>query len=462
MRKQHAITTAQVLEKVKSSVAPLPSQKAYIKDLAGLMAMHINRNLLIDEGYLPDELPIPTGLIVAPTGQGKTFLLRKMAKALDLNVITVDCSTLVGESYKGVSLSQRIAGAMEEAKNQKAFQQSLLFFDEVDKLCSSGTQYSSGMTSILQLFNGGSVAVSKDDRTSRNIDTSRFMVLMGGAFSGLENVIRNRVSPRVKIGFDPGTVERKTDAQCMQEVTAEDLVKYGLMRELVGRVGTILVIPPLNQEDYMQLLTAEAASVQKKYENYFQELYGVSFMISETGAAYLADKSMKSATGARAVIPLVNDLMRAALANVEQNSHINGVILDGNGEKCIVRYAYGDRSVPQLEEDKPQTSELCWHIIKAKSTDILVRKLCRYYRNTGADGNMMEQLEIFLLCAIPHLYHSNTKEGFVFESLNKLARITNREGVHSGFEDIIRRSYMCLRSITYSCAENILSGCLEM
>ena len=214
MRKDHAVTTAQILDRMKDSVAPLPSQREYMKNLATILAMHINRNLLIDDGHAPDDLPAPSAIIVAPTGQGKTYLLRKMTKVLDLNLITVDCSTLVGESFKGVSLSQRIAGAMEEAKDERAFSRSVLFFDEVDKLCKTGTSNSTGMTSILQLYNGGSVAISKDDRTAKSIDVSRFTILMGGAFSGLEDIIRQRICPKAKIGFGASGMEEKTDAEC--------------------------------------------------------------------------------------------------------------------------------------------------------------------------------------------------------------------------------------------------------
>lgn len=127
--------------KVKDHVAPLPSQEGYMKSLAGLLAMHLNRNLLIDDGYAPDDLPVPSAIVVAPTGQGKTFLLRKMVKTLNLNLITVDCSTLVRENYKGVSLSQCIAGAMEEAKDENSFQQSVLFLDEANKLCRGNSQH---------------------------------------------------------------------------------------------------------------------------------------------------------------------------------------------------------------------------------------------------------------------------------------------------------------------------------
>lgn len=83
MRKDHAVTTAQILDKVKDSVAPLPSQREYMKNLATILAMHINRNLLIDDGFAPDDLPVQSALIVAPTGQGKTFLLRKMGKYVE-------------------------------------------------------------------------------------------------------------------------------------------------------------------------------------------------------------------------------------------------------------------------------------------------------------------------------------------------------------------------------------------
>ena len=225
MNRQRTVTTAQILEKVRGQVAPLPSQAGYMKNLAGLLAMHINRNLLIDAGYAADTLPVPSAIVVAPTGQGKTFLLRKMVQAMGLNLITVDCSTLVGESYKGVSLSQRIAGAMEAAKDEKTFHQSVLFFDEADKLCRSGSQYASGMTAILQMFNAGSIVINKDDRTAKSVDVSRFMVILGGAFVGLEDIVRERVCPRSKIGFDASATDYKTDAECMMAVTTDDLEK---------------------------------------------------------------------------------------------------------------------------------------------------------------------------------------------------------------------------------------------
>lgn len=431
------ITSAQILEKTMAYVAPLPSQEAYIKDLATIMAMHINRNMLIDKGYAPDALPAPSAIVVASTGQGKTYLLRKMAECLDLNVITVDCSTLVGENYKGVSLSQRIACAMNEAKNEKAFRQSLLFFDEVDKLCTSGTIHASGMTSILQLFNGGSVAVGKNDSSAQSVDVSRFTVLMGGAFVGLEKIIQARLCPRAKIGFGQDW-EKKTDAQWLQAVTAEDLAQYGMMWELLGRIGTILVIPPLGIEDYRQLLNAQTGSVREKYDNFFFGLYGVHFEISDAGIDKLSRKSTASHMGARVINQLVDDLVRPAIAKVEENSSICKVILDADADNCCIRYVYGEREGEPAEVQPKQQEALSWHTVKAKNAEGLIRKLCRYYRNAGADGNTLEQLEAFLGCAIPYLQYGCREEEFNFDSLQKLAGASHRENGSSVLDNLLR------------------------
>ena len=439
MHKLHAVTTAEILEKVKGHVAPLPCQEGYMKSLASLLALHMNRNLLIDNGFAPDDLPAPSAIVVAPTGQGKTYLLRKMVKVLNLNLITVDCSTLVGESFKGVSLSQRIAGAMDESKDEKSFYQSVLFLDEADKLCRDGSHYSSGMTSILQLFNGGSIVINKDDRRAQSIDVSRFMIILGGAFVGLEEIIRTRLCPRPNVGFYAGTEANKTDAEFLQAVTADDLEKFGLMRELLGRIGTILVLPPLGLADYKLLLNTEAGSVGEKYKTYLLGLYGVQFAISEVAIDNLTQKSLHSSAGARAVFPLMNDLMRSAVERVEEGG-ICGVALDVKDNSVVIRYEYGEPTVLEAQE-KDSSEEMPWHMIRAKNTNVLVSKLCRYCRNAGANPNVLEQLEVFLACAIPYLYHTCRQEDFVFASLEKLAKITRRKGNSSAFEDMMHQSF---------------------
>lgn len=433
------LSTESIHQKMLEHVAPLPSQAAYAHNLATILSIHVHRNQLIDDGFHADELPAPSAIVVAPTGQGKTFLLRKMAESLGLNVITIDCSTLSAEGWKGTSISQRLAAAKEDAKNQRAFERSIVFFDEIDKLKFWGTHHDQGnaMVNILQLFNGGTVSVEIDKKVE-SLNVSRFTMLFGGAFSGLEDIIQERISPQRKIGFNSNDTDvSTTTAELIQQVTSADLAKFGLMPELLGRIGTILSIPPLELEDYRQLLNAEAGSLRQKYHNYFWNLYGVTFEIADTGVEAIAQKCMDDpSSGARAVNPIVNDIMRCAVTAVESQASICKVILDADEDGCCIRYEHGERTYAfRSQDDKKEEQPPV--IIKAKNMPAMVRKLCRYYRNAGGELDTLPQLEAFLNCAITFLFTSCKPSEFTFESLEKLARSVHRTEGKSGFDVIM-------------------------
>lgn len=435
------LSAASILEEMMQKIVPLPSQMAYANDLAAIFSMHIHRNQLMDQGYTADELPMPTAIVVAPTGQGKTYLVRKMAESCGIHFICVDCSTLVSEGYKGVSLSQRLAGARDTAKDQRAYERSILFLDEVDKLCTWGNNYGNGMTNLLQLFNGGQIAVDSDSKKAQYIDVSRFTILLGGAFEGIEKIVQNRICPKAKIGFqDQKEAEIKNPAKLLSHVELEDLKEYGLMPELLGRVGTIMTIPPLEREDYRRLLCSDTGSIRRKYNNYLS-LYGVTMDIMPLCVEKVAQMCINAKTGARAVNPLVDGLMRWAILNVENDGRINSVVLDVEGEELCVRYQYGARKRYRSEQGQKTKKEQKVHIVKAKSIPALVRKLCRYYRNTDGDPETMAQLEAFLGCAIVYLRYECSADDFKFESLEKLADITNREQEKAPFDETVCRSF---------------------
>ena len=431
-----SITASRIMEDLLKRVAPLPSQAAYAQSLASIFSMHIHRNELIDDGFSPDELPAPSAVVVAPTGQGKTFLIRKMAECLNLNVITVDCSTLTPEGWKGSALSQRLSAAKSSAKSERIFLRSILFLDEVDKLAKD-THPVNAMTNLLQLFNNGCVS-SDNGKTTETIDVSRFTILLGGAFVGLEDIIRERVCPKPKIGFNYDTPNEKlTKAELMQLATPADLTRFGIMPELMGRIGTVLTIAPLGVEDYRQLLNAESGSLQRKYRNYLLNLHGVSFEIADSGAETLAQACMKSQTGARAATPLVNDLMRGAIVAVENEPSICKVILDADGDGCCVRYEHGPRKYAFHDPQRAFPHELQAHTVKANSTDSLARKLCRYYRNAGGDLSVLPTLEAYLRCTLVYIFNHLRPAEYTFDSLEKLARNTHRHNEKSPYDIIM-------------------------
>lgn len=447
-------TADEIFERTMRKIAPLPCQENYARQLASILSFHVHKNILMDDGISVDDLPSMSALVVAPTGQGKTYLIRKMAEILDLNCIVVDCSTLAAEGWKGVSLGQRLLAAKKDSGlKEEVFAKSLLFLDEVDKIKLWGTRHdqSNPMTNILQLYNAGTVA-AEDGRESVNIDIKRFTVLLGGAFDGLDEIVANRLRPRVRIGFseDNTRQEKQSEAELLQQVTIEDLTKFGMMPELLGRVGTILSIKPMELEDYKQLLSAESGSIQKKYNTYLRNLYGVTFEISDAGTESIAKKCLDSGTGARAVTPLVNNLMRDTLAEVERNRDIRKVILDAGEDGCSIRYEYGDRaySFHKFKQDPEAPDKKAYPVIwiKARTPDRLAGRLCRFYANAcnedPIDMAILPEFRAFLTCALTYLSQHCRKEDFSFDSLEKLARIVPRDHYEKSTFEIMMEGKM--------------------
>lgn len=393
--KKRVISSQEIFQQTMQCVAPLPCQQTYVRQLSSLLALHVNKNILLDDGYTPDVLPTASAIVVAPTGTGKTYLLRKMAECLDLNLIAMDCSTLAAEGWKGVGLGQRLLAAKEEAKSAAMFERSVLFLDEVDKLRFWGTEHDQGntMVNILQMYNAGTVTVEGTKKEAVNIDIRCFTVILGGAFEGLPEIIRNRLHQHRTIGF--AQAEEKTQyskAELLQKVKSEDLANYGMMPELLGRVGTILTISPLGLDDYRQLLNADKGSVRIKYQNYLRDLFGVQFEITDAGMDGLAQMCMSSDSGARAALSLVADMMRDALVKLDGDDSINRLVLNAEGGKCYILYEHGSRSYCYHD---PARINLPEHIIHAKSISALVQKLCRYFRKAGGADRQLPELQAF-------------------------------------------------------------------
>lgn len=144
--------------------------------------------------------------------------------------------------------------------------------------------------------------------------------------------------------------------------------------------------------------------------------------------------------GARAVNPLIDDLVRSAIVKVEEEHSISTLVLDADDKGYYIRFEHGERASKLAPSEKEQGAEK-WHIVKAKSTDSLIRKLCRYYRNAEGDPKTMEQLKAFLGCAIPYLWHKCEEEEFHLDSLVTLAGVTQRKDGRSTFDNMVRHSF---------------------
>ena len=432
------LTADEIFELALTKIAPLPCQESYLRELSAIVAFHLRKNALMDKGMQPSELPYQSAIVVAPTGAGKTFVLRELARMLDINTIVIDGSSVSRDGWKGSSFGQQLLAAKKACSDPRKFESSLVFIDEIDKarLWNTHQDQANVQDNVLQMYNNGTISVENSDRESENLYVGRFTIILGGAFSGLEKIIKRRVAPNAAIGFASRANATSTDiSDLLQQVTIQDIEKYGLKRELLGRVGSVITIDPMQEQDYRLLLTAENGSVQRRYRDYFMQSSGVDFTITDTAVKYLCDYCNTASIGARAVNPVVNDLLRKAIAMVDRDLTINRVILDADETGCILRYEHGDRAGESLSQ---RAMRMHTYMMRAKDTDAMVEKLASFYEKSPREMPVHE-LVVFLQLSLYYLKQYTRTADFCFASVEKLANATgkNSKSHKSPFDIII-------------------------
>ena len=421
---QKYLTADEIYQLALTKIAPLPCQESYLRELSAIVAFHIRKNALIDKGFQPSELPSQSAIVVAPTGAGKTFVLRELAKMLDLNTIVLDCSSMSRDGWKGASFGQQLLASKKDCKDLKKWEASLVFFDEIDK-AKLFAEHEAGniQDNLLQLFNYGSIAVENGDRVSENLYVGRFTIILGGAFSGLEKIIQHRISPKNAIGFTNRSAANDAGvANLMKHASIPDIEKYGFKRELLARIGSVITIDPMEERDYRALLTSEHGSIQKRYKDYFAHSCGVAFEISDAAVKFLCEYCKEATTGARAVNPAINDVMRKAIAEVDRDLSINKVILDADENGCVLKYEYGERSIEPSIRKVRYTAP---YMVRAKDIESMTDNLCGFYPDVAASMPEAE-LAIFLKLSLSYLKQYTRPSDFRFESLEKLGAATDK------------------------------------
>ena len=437
------LTAKEIFEKAMETMSPLPSQESCARDLAAIFSFHLAKVGLMDAGFSADELPQQHAIMVAPTGAGKTYLLRHIAKACGVNLICMDGSSLSRDGWKGPSFGQQLWAAQAAAGNPTAFERSVLFVDEADKmrLYHDRSDAGNAMDNLLQLFNNGEVAVETEGKMVQTINVSRFTIIMGGAFAGLETIIRKRMSSASGIGFSSAASPVAADDKTiLRHATPEDLEAYGIKKELIGRIGSIVYINPLGIEDYRRLLTSEVGSVQANYRNYFSHGFGVDFDITDEAVHCIAEQCTKATTGARAVNPIVNTVLREAIAKVGKDRTVNKVILTADDSGCIMQYEHGERGTSDIADiDYDFSNPYC-------VTGDSVADICGnlFGELTERTLEYVEKARPFVQMTLTYLFEVCRPSERTLDNLRKLATATDKsaKGVKSSYEIIIS-DYLC-------------------
>lgn len=267
------------------------------------------------------EYMAPPVLCIGTTGSGKTYMAEQMAAIMKIPVKICGMSRVMNTGYKGVGLGYIV-------KDLWMREHGILWLDEMDKLVAPTNAHHDGFKlamqhELLDILGGAEVQLSADD-AKFEFNSSRYMICMSGAFSGLDAIIRRRLGHAVTrraVGFaatrSPGESDTTSEAEVLQLVEPEDLVEYGMLPELVGRIHDITVFDPLGEEDYYHMFDRAAEGILGKYIHLFLE-HGTVLKWSDDAKRACARMAAERGLGYRGLQQILHTVCSWVMYRVRQ------------------------------------------------------------------------------------------------------------------------------------------------